>query len=469
MFQRKLLSASLLLALTTPVHAAESADVAKLRKEIEAMRANYESRIQALEKRLETAEARSAAPAVAVAPSPAPTALPETPAPAPQVAPVAAAPQSSDSAFNPAISLILAGQYTYTKRDPANYAITGFPVPSDAEIGPGDRGFNLGESELGLSANIDHRFRGVANIALHGDNSLSVEEAYVQTMGLDHGLGLKVGRYLSGIGYLNETHAHTWDFVDAPLAYQAFVGGQYGDDGVQLRWLAPTDTYLEFGAELGRGRAYPGSDAGGNGAGAGTVYGHIGGDIGESHSWRAGLSYLQARAKEQSWDVDDVAGNTVSNAFTGDTRLWIADFVWKWAPMGNATVQNFKLQGEYLRRTQKGDLAYDTAGVNSSDAYRSTQSGWYLQGIYQFMPQWRVGLRGEQLQHGTVDYGLNAANLTASTYDPARASLMLDYNPSEFSRIRLQFTRDLSREGLADSQAFIQYQMSLGAHGAHTY
>ena len=28
------------------------------------------------------------------------------------------------------------------------------------------------------------------------------------------------------IGYLNEQHAHAWDFSDAPLAYKAFFGGQ---------------------------------------------------------------------------------------------------------------------------------------------------------------------------------------------------------------------------------------------------
>jgi hypothetical protein len=46
---------------------------------------------------------------------------------------------------------------------------------------------------------------------------------------------------------------------------------------------------------------------------------------------------------------------------------------------------------------------------------------------------------------------------------------MVDFNPSEFSRVRLQLARDRAREGGADTQWFVQYQMSLGAHGAHTY
>ena len=46
---------------------------------------------------------------------------------------------------------------------------------------------------------------------------------------------------------------------------------------------------------------------------------------------------------------------------------------------------------------------------------------------------------------------------------------MVDWTPSEFSRLRLQFARDQSRDADADNQIFLQYQMSLGAHGAHTF
>ena len=46
---------------------------------------------------------------------------------------------------------------------------------------------------------------------------------------------------------------------------------------------------------------------------------------------------------------------------------------------------------------------------------------------------------------------------------------MLDWNPSEFSRLRLQYAHDRARPGSADNQWFLQYQMSLGAHGAHGY
>lgn len=479
MSTKTLLCAGLALACAAPSHAADSDDIDQLRRDITAMKARYEARIDQLEKRLEATEARSratelttstaaigGAPATAVAARPVAA---SEPVPIQASAPTVASAPSSSNTFNPEISLILSGLYTNTQRNPANYAITGFPVGGEAEIGPGERGFSLGESELGIAANIDPYFRGAMNLSITSDNSVELEEAYIQTLGLGHGLTVKAGRFLSGIGYLNQQHAHTWDFVDSPLAYQAMLGGRFGDDGLEVRWLAPTELYLELGAQLGRGGDWPGNAAGGNGAGAYAAHAHLGGDLGDSHSWRTGISYLRAKASDLELSTPDSAGNLATSAFTGNTQIAIADFVWKWAPNGNATRQNLKLQGEYLWRRQDGNLLYDPTGAASNAAYRSDQSGWYLQGVWQFMPYWRVGARTEMLSHGTVDYGMNSGYLAMSNYDPRRNSLMFDYSPSEFSRIRFQYNRDSARQNLADNQFFLQYQMSLGAHGAHIF
>ena len=465
---QKVLSAGLALALAAPfcanaqTAAPTTSEIQLLRQEIESLRSAYEARLQAMEQRLQLAE-RSATPAVASADSNAP------PPPEPTVAASNATAGGANS-FNPALSLILSGGYTRTSRDPASYNLTGFAMPSGNAAGPGTRGLRLAESELGLSANIDPWLRGVTNISLHPDDSVSVEEAFVQTTALSQGLSLKAGRFLSGVGYLNSQHSHTWDFVDNPLAYQALLGTQFGDDGLQLHWLAPTDQYLELSVELGRGRSFPGNDSSRNGAGMSALSAHTGGDLGDSHSWRAGLSLLTAQADDQgltAWDA--TSSSALNSAFSGSTQVWVADGVWKWAPQGNATRTSFKLQGEYLRSTRSGTLSYTLANNSLTAPYQVVQSGWYLQGIYQFMPSWRLGLRTERLDAGAPDYGGKAPALAGNGYQPAKYTLMLDYSPSEFSRVRLQLAQDKSREGAADNQVALQYQMSLGAHGAHGY
>lgn len=457
--------------LVTPpnAHAASASDnaVLELRKQIDDMRQQYESRLKDLEGKLNALQLQQQQPANTGNASTAANAPPSG-------EPVSAGAPANDNSFNPSVAVILSGTYASLSKDPGTWKLSGF-VPSGEEIGPGQRGFNLGESELSLSANIDPWFYGALTLSVSPDDSISAEEAFVQTTALPAGLKIKAGRFFSGLGYLNEQHAHTWDFVDAPLAYQAFLGGQFKQEGLQARWLLPTEQFLELTAELGNGHAFPGNDRNRNGAGATMLSAHTGGDVGDSHSWRAGLSWLRTQAADRTWDASDAVGQNVTNAFTGQSRIWALDGVWKWAPHGNATRTNFKLQGEYFRRVESGQLTYafadpDNLGLTANtDAYRSAQSGWYVQGIYQFMPGWRAGLRHDQLDSGTIDYASNAANFIATGYKPKRDSVMLDWSLSEFSRIRLQLNQDRSREGVSDRQLFLQYQMSLGAHGAHSY
>ena len=436
--------------------AADDKELVQIRAEIRQIKDSYEARLQALEAKLQQATEQITATA---------TTQNIQAAPAPATQPAAA----GGNTFNPAVSLILGGTYTNLSQDPKQYRIQGF-IPG-GEVGPGARSFNLGESELSLAANVDPNFSGKLTFALASDNTVSVEEAFAATTGLSNGINLKAGRFLSSIGYLNNQHAHAWDFVDAPLAYQALFGGQYKTDGVQARWLAPTERFLELGLELGNGAAFPGNDRNKNGFGSTAIFAHLGDDIGDSASWRIGLSHLQSAAQDRTYDDINSLGQPASYAFSGKSSIWIVDGIYKWAPNGNATHTNLKLQGEYFQRKESGSLASDA----SSGGYASNQSGGYVQGIYQFAPAWRVGLRYDRLSSGSPDIGLiNNGMLAAdfsrlAPYNARRNSVMLDFNPSEFSRIRLQFARDLSRPEAIDNQFFLQYIMSLGAHGAHSF
>jgi hypothetical protein len=465
-FNRNLIAAAIALAFAGAAQA-QDAELAKIREEIRQMKESYERRIETLEKRLAEAEATAGKAADGAAR---------------QAAAVQSAPAAA-SAFNPAVSLILQGTFADTKQDPNTYQITGF-MASGGEVGPPKRSFGLGETELTFSASIDPYFRGVAIAALTPENEVEVEEAYFQTLALPQGFSLKGGRFLSGIGYQNEIHQHAWDFQDAPLAYKAFLGGRLRQDGVQLRWLAPTPVFLEFGAELSSGDQFPGSDRNKNGVGGGSLFAHLGGDIGASYAWRAGLSYVRATAQNRAYTDVDSLGGAVTDSFTGRARLWVADAVLKWSPGGNAVYRNLKLQGEYFRLRQDGTLTYDDSGQAApqfgtpiSDYFTSDQSGWYGQAVWQFMPRWRVGYRYDRLHYGSIANGIVANGLGPTAADfsllanhsPVRNTLMMDFSPSEFSRVRLQLARDESRIGAPDNQVFLQYIHSLGPHGAHKF
>ncbi len=417
-------------------------DVETLRQQIDQLKQDYNSRLQQLEQRLQTYETKSV-----------------------EIKPVSK-PVENKASFNPNISVILEGRYAYFKNDPANYRLSGFPASysylSGQENTLGEKGFSLGHSEIILSSNIDDKFYGQLTAALHahdGETKLELEEAFIQTLGLGYGLTAKFGRFFSEIGYLNQQHPHAWDFVDAPLIYRGMFAEQYNDDGVQLSWLAPTPFYLNIGTELLKGGHFPSSGEH-SGIGAYTLFAKTGGDFNIENSWQAGLSY---------WKSNDVQQRPLlmGAMFSGKSQIIGANAIWKYAPNGNSKSQNFKLQTELFEQRDDGYYGEYIEG-SLNPLYKNRHRGGYIQAVYQFIPQWRIGLRYDRVESSYVDNGLIRQCCSSEKQIGRRSSIMLDWSNSEYSRFRLQFNRDYSIQE-PDNQLFLQYIHSLGSHGAHSF
>lgn len=444
----------LLLVLGAASARAADPEIQALRAAIDALRQDYETRISQLERRLSVAEQNASQANYAAQQIVASTA-------APTAARIATSAASGNAAFNPALGIIFQGTAWGHQNDPAGYFIPGFPLGGEA--GPVERGLSIGETELDFSANVDDKFTAWLTTPIvieDGEAKIEIEEAWIETTALPGGFSARFGRFFSGIGYLNEKHSHTWDFADQPLPYQAFLGNQYLDDGVQLRWLAPTDTYMEFGAEVLQGSRYPAGGSDNSGFGSYSLFANIGGDVGASNSWLAGVSYLDTSVVDRpSGAKDDPL------IFNGDSTLIIAHLVWKWTPNGNWKERNFVFQSEFMWRNEDG--AYTLPGT-SPLAYDNDQRGWYVQATYQPIPRWRFGGRIDGLSSDNPGALFDNTVLAPRNSDPLRYSVMADWSNSEFSRLRLQFTRD--QAGLeSGNQWGLQYIHSIGAHGAHSF
>jgi len=377
----------------------------------------------------------------------------------------------TNDGFNPAISVILDGLYSSYKNNPEDYNLPGYALGGEAELAP--EGFSLGHSEITLSNNIDDKFFGQLTLAIaEHDNEtvVELEEAFFETLSLAEGFTLRGGRFYSALGYLNQQHQHAWDFQDAPLVYRGIFGNQYFDDGLRLAYVAETDLFLELGAEMFAGKKYP---AGGQHTGAGSWTGFInlGGDIGVSHSWQAGLSYWSADNIEREYGGHDHGGTAEVPVFAGDSKIIGANAVYKWAPDGNARQQNLKLQFEYFKRDDEGGLVLLNSNPLEQSTLNSKQDGYYAQLRWQFVRNWAMGVRYDRVDSnnsGSDQSVLDEAGLTSTGFVPTRTSVMAEWAPSEFSRVRLQYNRDDSYQ-VADDQVYLQYTFGVGAHGAHAY
>lgn len=345
-----------------------------------------------------------------------------------------------------------------------------------------NEGLHFGHNELVVTGDINDKLSARVTTAIieaaeEEPNGIEteLEEAYIETQGIGNGITAKAGRFYTDVGYLSSKHNHEWDFADQPLVYGGMFGEHAIGDGLQLNYLANTDNFLQFGSELFFDEEFPSGKTSGAISSA-ALHAKIGGDIGTDHSWLAGIGHWRAdNITDRSGGAHAHEGETASETprFSGDSQINTINALYKWAPNGNAQERNLKLQAEYFHRKEKGqvDMVKTDGTFEESSSYNGKQSGWYTQAVYQFRPRWRVGIRHDRLNinnKGSDQNVLEEAELIASSHTPQRNSIMLDYSPREYSRLRLQFNRD-ERTQEADDQIILQYSHSFGSHGAHAF
>jgi hypothetical protein len=357
--------------------------------------------------------------------------------------------------MNPNISLVLntfAQSSNLSNEELRNHGVPGFTTEGIER----KNGFNLEAAELYLYAPVDPYFNLYATIPVT-EGGAEVEEAYFVTTSLPTGHQIKGGKFKSGFGRLNAFHPHAWDFVDAPLPYRAFLGGEgLIEKGVQYTYLAPLPFYTVLGAEVlqGENKTLFGADAA-NGAHEYALFAKASLDVSDHGTILFGPSLVTGKTK-----TDTVTANS---DFTGDSTLYGFEFTYKWKPSKD---QGFKLQSEYLYRTQSGDLTDTTLG--SVQRLSRNQDGLYVQGVY-LWDRWELGARYDTLNIFHDDYSLDGTKQDFGRR-PWRATGMVDYKFSEFSLLRLQYNHDESNvNGRINDEVFLQAVFSIGAHGAHQF
>jgi hypothetical protein len=436
-------------------------DIAALRRQIEALRQDYEQRLLTLEQRLDQLSAAAAAasakagtpptppppaaaasaaptspsaPAAPASPAAPPTAAaeaaaaapaeaPAVPAPAatPGESPVSAAPSQTSNYFNPSVSVIgnllaVGGQ---------NHVAT---LPS-AE---------LRESELGLQAIVDPYARADFFISF-GEQGVSVEEGFVTFTALPQQLLAKAGRMRVAFGTINTLHLHVLPWPDEPLTVVNLLGGEDGwiGTGVSVARLLPLpgDTFSELTAQVFRGDSPNLFTAPTRGDLAYNGHYRVFRDLTEALNLNLGLSYAYG------------PNGTTANA---KTRLQGIDVTLRYKPLVTGLYHSLILRGEAMRsdREQPSALGGDQHAV-----------GWFAAADYQLAKRWFVGGRLEA-----------ADRATAARHTDTGKALILTFWPSEFSQLRAELRR--RHYGLEEQEAtelLLQLQFAIGAHGAHPF
>ncbi|RUM50360.1 MAG: hypothetical protein DSY47_01865 [Hydrogenothermus sp.] len=377
--------------------------------------------------------------------------------------------------FVPNISLI--ADFSYVSRDIRDETYESLEIPAflhqlihkhgEHKHAPmnANRGFNLNYAELSLESAVDPyiNLMGIFHIT---EGAFEIEELYFTTRSLPYNIQVKGGKFLSSIGRINSQHQHYWDFVDIPLIYKVLFGDEgLSEKGVQLTWIAPAPFYLLMGTELFQGEneySFGYESIENNGKiifykapvpNLYTAFVKTSYDIGNL-TFLGGFSYLSGKTR-----FNHLEDQEEPHAFGGNTKIYGFDIFAKYF------IDSYKyisFQGEYFYRNLDGFI-YKNMNLSNLE---KRQGGFYIQTIYRFSQRWRLGFRYDLLNK-------NEVNGEKITEDLDRYSLMIDFTPSEWTRIRFQYNYDRSKfiedERKEINEFILEINFAIGAHGAHKF
>ncbi|HKX12347.1 MAG TPA: hypothetical protein VJP40_04270 [bacterium] len=446
-------SFSLSLAILPLGSALASSEVEDLRREVRELRQTVRQLSEAVKQQNQRIETLTGAPPSAPASTVAEPAVPKPKSPEP----IATAPSGSDPEIEglldqvnqaptpPGTNSRSIGLWRYptpggtaAKLLPdisafGSFAFAYFSEDPTFEAGhdPARTGFTLQEIELAIQSAIDPYVRGDIFLAFH-EEGVELEEAYMTTLGagLPRGLQFKGGKFLLPFGRQNLKHLHSWAFVDNNLVNRYLLGPEgLSELGVEASYLFPIPSFLQLQGTFTNGDNETSFNGGRkqdflyNGRLAGSV------DVTPNLTVLAGAS--------GAFGFNSAGAGTSTELYGGDLLL-------RWKPSAST---GLTWQTEYILRR----MEFPGGGVQSDGGLYS-----YLD--WQFFKRWHAGIRYDQM--GIPE------GIIPNQY---RISPALTFEPTEFSRIRLQYEYDKTANFDGVHAAMFQFQFSMGPHAAHPY
>ena len=319
----------------------------------------------------------------------------------------------------------------------------------DSQVDAEGDGFALQGVELQFNSDIDAYFRAQIVIGIHQKEheheegaaeeeeehgyEVHPEEAYFETISIP-GITLKGGKFLSQFGKYNMIHLHALPFIYRGVVQKEMFGHEgFASSGVSGSFFVPVSWFSELTIEA----LQPENEK----------------LFEESHHATVYVAKLK-----NLWDLNDsttlewgLSGLSYKRASYNDhkeetTSLWGSDFTIKWRPTKNGRGQSAMWSTEFIHKKREGSTENENAGITSFVRYQLKQR-WFAQAQYEYL-------------------GINRSDNEKYTHG---SSALLGFVPSEFSAIRLQYDIIKEQNKEDEKKISLQFNVSIGAHPAHTY
>jgi hypothetical protein len=329
----------------------------------------------------------------------------------------------------------------------------------------GGERFAVREVEIAAQAAVDPYFRGDVFLGISDEEGISIEQAYLTTTALPHGIEGRIGRFLMPFGKQNTTHRHDLHTVEYPWVVQSFFGAE-GLKGTGLyasRVFAPLGFYQELQLTMVDGLGEPveglateepiNRKLGGLGYSA-RLRNYV--DLSQASNFELSFSALTGRVARplQVPESDEV------NAIAARQTTVAADLTYRWRPLQQGLYHSLILQGEVMHQINEdpGEQVNTPNGSVDFLGPRRNFTGAYLFGRYQVSQRTFLGARYDWVQDPLGDgETLNAG------------SGYVEFFPSEFSKVSAMFEHLMPAEGDAVNRILLQATFALGPHKPHPF
>lgn len=363
-------------------------------------------------------------------------------------APAPAAPRATGAKVMPDISVVgdLVG----------DFSPDGSTQESGARLG-------VRELELAVQSVVDPYFRGDVYLGFSDVEGARIEQAYMTTTALPWGLQARIGRFLMPVGKQTTTHRHDLHTVEYPLVIQRFLGEE-GLKGTGLsvsKVLAPFGFYQElqlsavdrFGEKDGalQSETPPNKQLDGMGYAA-RLRNYW--DLSQSANLELSASAITGKREQPA--LAAAAPDAVITAVNARQSVLGADVTFRWRPLQQGLYKSFILQAELMHQRNERIDASAVPGVYEGPDRDFT--GGYVFARWQVGRRLYIGGRFDSLQ----DPELGGGTLTAG-------SGVLEYFPSEFSKLVASFERLTPSGGPATNRLLLQATFAVGPHKPHPF
>ena len=341
---------------------------------------------------------------------------------------------------------------------------------------PRRRGFTLQQAEMSLTGAVDPYFRAETFILATLDG-IELEEAFLTSTALPWGLQLEAGSFFTEFGINNPRHPHQWDWVDQPVVNSRMFGDEgLRSPGFRLSWLTPLPWFSEihFGVQ----------DANENELTSSFISDEpVGGrpQVKQNVDGLDDLLYLTRWVN--SWDLNSnlttrigLSGLFGPNGTGNDARTYIygADMLWHWQQSNRFRIT---WQTEVIARDFEAARFVEGTAVAGGDDEQGDLPGttlhdWglYTQVLWRIRRPWALGVRYEYA-NGSGASLPDGRSQDSLRDDRHRLSPLVAWQPTEFTRFRLQYNYDDARF-LEDHHAhslWFSMEVQYGAHMAHAF